>query len=84
MSAFSSMFTEVDNKTHDIFKYLACMAVLTGIGLSIYIVVVKSLPFDIQSFGIGMGTLFTGAGAALLMKKDAPVPGQPPSTGPMP
>lgn len=73
MNIFASMFTEVDNRTHDLFKYLSCLTVLVALGLTCYEVISNGTAFDIQAFGIGMGAVLAGAGAALLMKKDSPI-----------
>ena len=76
MNIFKQMLTEADNVTHDLFKYLAVLAIVTGISLSVYSVVWKAQPFDLQQFGIGIAALFAGVGVALALKKDSPV-GQP-------
>ena len=67
--------TESDNTTHDLYRVLSLLAILTGLGLTIYSVVAKGQPFDIQTFGIGIGTLFTGCGAALIMKPETKAKG---------
>lgn len=61
------LVTESDNVTHDIYRYLALAAILTGLGLAIT-AVVKGQPFDMQNFGIGIGALFAGVGVALGLK----------------
>lgn len=66
------LLTDSDNLTHDIYRYLALLSILTGLGLSIYVVVVKDQPFDMQQFGIGIGVLFAGVGVALGLKKETP------------
>ena len=63
--------TESDNRTHDLFKYLAVMAVACALFLEIYTVVRKLKPFDIQTFGIGVGTLLAGVGVALKLKPES-------------
>lgn len=65
------LFTESDNVTHDLYKYLAVLAILTGLGLNIYTVVIKGAAFVMSEFGIGIGALFAGAGAALAMKPES-------------
>lgn len=67
------MMTESDNKTHDVFRYLSVLSVLVGLGLMIYAVAWKDQPFDMVQFGMGIGALFTGAGAALKLKHDKDV-----------
>lgn len=68
MNPLVTMFTESDNRTHDIFRYLSLLAIVTALGLQIYAVIWKAQPFDMQQFGIGTGALFAGMGAALMMK----------------
>ena len=53
------LLTESDNVTHDIYRYLAVISIAVGLSLSIYSVV-KGQPFDMQTFGIGVGSLFAG------------------------
>lgn len=65
------LLTESDNKTHSIYKHLVLVGMAVGIALEIYVVGWKSQPFDIQSFGVGIGALFAGAGAALKMTPEA-------------
>ncbi|HQR02485.1 MAG: hypothetical protein JSR19_06930 [Proteobacteria bacterium] len=64
------LFTERDNETHDIARWLAALSVLVGLGLNTY-AVVKGQPFDMQAFGIGCGALFGGLGVALKLKKES-------------
>lgn len=68
-----TMLTEADNETYDIFRYLALLSILVALGLEIYVVTLKGQAFDFQNFGIGTGTLFTGAGIALKLKPEAAV-----------
>lgn len=57
--------TGSDNETASLIKILSMLTVLVGLGLTIFDVVKMGRPFDIQSFGIGMGALFGLVGAAL-------------------
>lgn len=66
------MFTESDNVTQDLYRYLSLLAILVGLGLEIYVVCCKGQLFDMQTFGIGTGALFAGMGIALKLKQDAP------------
>lgn len=63
------LMTESDNRTHDIYRYLAVGSIVVGLGLNIF-AVVKGQPFDMQAFGIGTGALFAGVGVALGLKKE--------------
>lgn len=63
------LMTESDNRTHDIYRYLAVFSIVVGLGLNIF-AVVKGQPFDMQAFGIGTGALFAGVGVALGLKKE--------------
>lgn len=63
------MLTGIDGETIDFGRVLIALACLTGIGLEIYAVVL-SKPFDIQAFGLGMGTLLLAGGGMLFAKKD--------------
>lgn len=64
------LMTESDNVTHDLYRYLAVLAVAVGLGLSVYVVGWKNQPFDMQTFGVGVGALFAGVGVALGLKKE--------------
>ncbi len=66
--------TGKDNQTHDIVRWLAAITFLVSIGLTIYIVIVKDKPFDIQEFGIAISTLFASIGAALRLKETTEPP----------
>lgn len=64
------ILTESDNVTHDLYRYLAIVSIISGIGMQIYAVGWHSQPFDMQAFGVGTGALFAGVGVALGLKKD--------------
>lgn len=66
----TQLFTEVDNKTFDLTKVLALLAIVNGLGLATYEVVYKGTMFDFQAFGIGVGVLFGGLAAVLGLKKE--------------
>ena len=63
------LMTDSDNVTHDLYRYLAVISIAVGLSLSIYSVV-KGQPFDMQTFGIGVGSLFAGVGVAIGLKKE--------------
>lgn len=64
------LMTEGDNLTHDLYRYLALASLVTGLCLSVYSVGWKGQAFDMQTFGLGVGSLFAGVGIALGLKKD--------------
>lgn len=64
------LLTGKDNETHDFARWATIVIVLTAIGLQIYHTVTTG-EFDLQQFGIGMGTLLAGAGGAIKLKEDA-------------
>ena len=64
------LFTESDNITHDLYRYLAVASVVSGIGLQVY-AVIKGQLFDMQAFGVGTGALLAGVGVALGLKKES-------------
>jgi len=63
--ACKNVLTESDNETYSMLKILALISVAIGMGLEVYVIVAKAQTFDIQNFGIGVGALLAGAGAAL-------------------
>ena len=65
------LVTESDNRTHDLYRYLSLASIVVGLGLEIYVVAWKLQPFDFQTFGVGVGALFTGVGVALKLKRDS-------------
>ena len=65
---FKQLVTDDDNTTHDIFRWLALASVAAGISLQIFHTVDKGL-FDMQQFGIGVGALLAGVGAAIKLEK---------------
>ena len=70
MNFLKSISTGKDNTTHDVARVLAICSFLTGLGLSIYAVAWKGQAFDLQQFGIGIGAMFAGLGAALKLKEN--------------
>lgn len=67
------LLTGADNKTHDLRPWLALVSCLIGFGLEIYSVGFKGQAFDIQNFGIGVGALLTGYGAAMKLGGDTTI-----------
>lgn len=67
-AALRQIVTGSDNVTHDFVRWLAVLSVVVALGLSIYAVVRKDQPFDLQAFGIGIGIVLTAAAAAIKLK----------------
>ena len=65
------LFTEADNKTADLTKVLAMPAIVDGLALASYAVVVQKAAFSFQDFGTGVGILFAGLGVVLGFKKES-------------
>lgn len=64
------LFTGRDGVTHDVVRWLAVLSIVVGLGLAVYVVVVKGQPFDLQSFGLGIGAVFLSVGGALKLKAE--------------
>jgi preprotein translocase subunit SecG len=67
---FRQLLTGRDNTTHDVVRWLAVLSILVALGLAIYVVVWRGQPFDLQSYGVGIGAVFLAVGGALNLKKD--------------
>lgn len=68
MKLFTDILTGIDGESFDVIRVLALAAVAIALALQTYVVVWKGQPFDVQSFGIGIGAVFAAAGAALNLK----------------
>jgi hypothetical protein len=67
----TQMMTGKDNITFDVFRLLAVVAVIVGIGLEVFVVIWRAgVGFDLQAYGIGIGGLLLAAGGALKLKAD--------------
>ncbi len=77
MKAFKDMVTESDNLTTDFVRVLAFAAAVIGLVLQVWVVIrwIGPAPqvFDFQAFGIGLGGMFAGVGAALKLKPETQV-----------
>lgn len=69
ITALRQMLTGRDNATWDIVRVLGALAVLVALGLTVYSVVWRGQPFDLQSFGLGVCALFSGLGLSLKLKE---------------
>jgi len=68
----TDLLTEADNHTFDLIKLLALVAIINGLYLASYSVIVKDVPFNFQDFGVGVGLTFAGIATALGFKKETP------------
>lgn len=66
----TELFTESDNKTADLSKILALLAIVNGLYLATYAVVVTKAVFSFQDFGTGVGIMFAGLAFVLGFKKE--------------
>ena len=63
--------TDESNVTWDAFRILAVASILVGFVLQAASVA-QGKPFDMQAFGIGIGSLLAGVGVALRLNKEDP------------
>lgn len=61
--------TGKDNETYDAIRILSVLSIVIALGLTVYVVVWKDKPFNIQDYGIGLGLIFAAVGAALKLKE---------------
>jgi hypothetical protein len=75
MKAFlHKLFSEVDNATPDLAKYLAAITSLDFIFNQTWDTVANKVAFNAVQFGTGAAALFAGVGVWMSMKKESPVP----------
>jgi hypothetical protein len=65
---FKDIVTGIDNQTYDIGRLSYIIGLLVFLGLEIYVVAWKAIPFDMQAFGISFGAMLASLGAALNLK----------------
>ena len=63
--------TGVTGEDFDVGRVAAAATVAAAIGLSIYDVAWQHAHFDLQNYGVGVGTLFAGVGAMLKLKENS-------------
>ena len=68
MKLLKDCFTTADGESFDVGRVLWAQGVIVFLGLAIYSVVGQGHPFDMQSFGIGLGATLAAGGAALGFK----------------
>ncbi|MGN8188644.1 hypothetical protein [Burkholderia contaminans] len=70
---FHHLFTEVDNATPDLAKYMAAITSLDFVFTQTWDTVVNKVPFNATAFGTGGAALFAGIGVWMAVKKDSPM-----------
>lgn len=65
------MMTEGNNETFCVLRIGSALVILTGIGLEIFKAVHPNVDFDIEHYGIGVGSILAAAGAAFKLKPDS-------------
>jgi hypothetical protein len=68
----SKLFSEIDNATPDLAKYLAAITSIDFIFNQTWDTVVNKVAFNAVQFGTGGAALFAGIGVWMSMKKDSP------------
>jgi len=67
---FKDISTGIDNQTHDVGRVAGILGLLTFLGLEIFVVVYKGMPFDMTAFGTAFGLMIVAIGAALKLKAE--------------
>jgi len=68
----TEVFTESDNKTHSLMKYLVFGGTIAALFYQGWDIVGNHLAFNMQTFGLGIGAMWAGAAAALGLQKESP------------
>ena len=71
MTWFTDILTGPDNTTHEPANYIALIGALAGLGMSCHAYFIRNVPFDLQSFGIGLGAIVGALGAAQRLRGDS-------------
>jgi hypothetical protein len=58
-----------DSRVFDLVRVGTAVSLVTGLGLTIF-VVVRGQPFDMQQFGLGVGLILAAGGGAMWARKD--------------
>jgi len=67
----NDLLTGADNETQDIGRWFAALSGAAGVFLQGWSVIVHHVPFDMQSFGVGVGSLAAGIGAMIKLKENS-------------
>lgn len=69
--ALVQILSGTDNVTLEMFRMLAALSVLVGLGLEVF-AVVWGKAFDMQAYGVGLGSVLLAAGGAVRLKEGPP------------
>lgn len=58
------------SRTYDLVRVGTAASLITGIGLTTFVVVARAQPFDMSSFGTGLGLILAAGGGAMWARKD--------------
>ena len=59
-----------DSRTYDLVRVGTAMALVVGLGLTVYAVGWRGDPFDLTAFGTGIGLILAAGGGARWARKD--------------
>jgi hypothetical protein len=59
-----------DSRTYDLVRVGTAMALVVGLGLTVYAVGWRGDPFDLTAFGTGIGLILAAGGGAMWARKD--------------
>lgn len=65
---WQDMMTGIDNQTYDVARVGGLVGLIVFLGLEIFVVVWKNVPFDMQAFGIAFGAMIAAIGAGIGFK----------------
>lgn len=74
------VLTDATNEAYDLAPVLAALGFVVGVVLEVFSVVYAGNAFSIQNFGIGVGALGAGYGAAIRLRGPETPPGAPGTT----
>ena len=64
------ILTGPDNETFDLVRIATAVSLATGLGLEVFVVVVRSDHFDFAAFGTGLGLIIAAGAGGMWARKD--------------
>lgn len=61
---------DVESKVYDLVRVGTALSLVVGLSLAVYSVVWRADPFDLASFGTGIGLILAAGGGAMWARKD--------------